>query len=280
MMTYEHILHAVDGPVATITLNRPERMNAYSRPMILEVRDAFLAADADDDIRAIILTAAGERAFCAGADMSAGGDNFKNPTKSDPSLQNAERLYLDAVYNCRKPSIAAINGAAVGIGATIILPLDIRICSENARFGFVFARRGVSPEVASAWFLPQLVGVSRALQWCLTGRLFGAAEALASGLVSDVTAQDDLLPSARCLAMEIADWTSPVSVAVTRQMMWRFGGLPSYEDMNDLDSQIFTELSAGVDVSEGVNAFLEKRPPRFPGKVSRDMPPSYPWWKT
>lgn len=278
-MAYEHILYAIDGPVATITLNRPERMNAYSRAMILEVRDAFLLADADDAVRAIIMTAAGERAFCAGADMSAGGDNFKNPTKGDTSLPNAERLYLNAVYNCRKPSIAAINGAAVGIGATIILPLDFRICADNARFGFAFARRGVSPEVASAWFLPQLVGVGRALQWCLTGRLFGAPEALAGGLVSEITAQEDLLPSARRLAMEIAEWTSPVSVAVTRQMMWRFGGLASYEDMNDLDSRIFTELSAGIDVAEGVNAFLEKRPPRFPGKVSQDMPPSYPWWK-
>lgn len=278
-MAYDHILHAVDGPIATITLNRPERMNAYIRPMILEVRDAFQAADADDDIRAIIVTAAGDRAFCAGADLSAGGDNFKNPMDSDPSLLNAERLYLDTVYNCRKPSIAAVNGAAVGIGATIILPMDFRICSENARFGFAFARRGVSPELASAWFLPQLVGVSQALQWCLTGRLFGAIEALAGGLVSEVTKQDDLLPCARRLALEIAEWTSPVSVAVTRQMMWRFGGLPSYQDMKDLDQRIFTELSAGVDVAEGVNAFLEKRLPRFPGRVSRDMPPGYPWWK-
>ncbi|ATE64384.1 enoyl-CoA hydratase-related protein [Rhizorhabdus dicambivorans] len=244
-LAYEHILYQIDGPIATITLNRPDRMNAYVRPMILEVRDAFLTADCDDDVRVIILTAAGQRAFCAGADLSPGGDNFKSATPSDASQPNAERLYVDAVFNARKPSIAAINGAAIGIGATITLPLDFRICSDTARFAFAFTRRGVTPEVGSAWFLPQIVGTSKALQWCLTGRTFGSQEALGAGLVSEIVGADNLLSRARQLALEIAEWTSPVAVAVTRQMLWRFGALGSYTDMMAIDSQLFSELSAG-----------------------------------
>nr|WP_093088368.1 enoyl-CoA hydratase-related protein [Sphingobium sp. AP50] len=278
MRGYEYILYEVDGPIATITLNRPERMNAYIRPMILEVRDAFLKADDDDDVRAIILTAAGRRAFCAGADLSPGGDNFQKATLPIAEEPNAERLYVDAVFSARKPSIAAINGAAVGIGATITLPIDFRICSDHARFAFAFTRRGVTPEVASAWFLPRIVGTSKALQWCLTGRTFDAQEALEGGLVSEIVTHDELLPRARQMALEIAEWTSPVAVAVTRQMLWRFSALASYEDMMAIDSRLFSELSMGPDMKEGVDAFLQKRPPRFPARVSRDMPPSYPWW--
>lgn len=275
---YEHILYEVDGPIATVTLNRPDRMNAYIRPMILEVRHAFLTADSDDDVRVIILTAAGQRAFCAGADLSPGGGNFSGAAPSDTSQPNAERLYVDTVFSARKPSIAAINGAAIGIGATITLPLDFRICSEAARFAFPFTRRGVTPEVGSAWFLPQIVGIGKALQWCLTGRTFDAQEALDAGLVSEMMKDDELLPRARQLALEIAEWTSPVAVAVTRQMLWRFGALGSYNNMMAIDSRLFSELSVGADMKEGVDAFLEKRPPHFPGRVTQDMPPSYPWW--
>ena len=278
-MAYEAILCAVDGPVMTITLNRPDKLNAYTNQMGQELAAALRQADGDDAVRAVILTGAG-RGFCAGADMSAGATSFD--TKSGAGATNfgsGERPkdgdgagFIGALFNCKKVTIAAFNGPAVGVGVTLALPTDIRIASEQARFGFVFARRGLVPEAASAWFLPQLVGKDQALRWCLTGKVFDAAEALRGGLVSEVVAPDALLSRAREIALEIAENTAPVSVALTRRLIWRFGSAEDPFDLLKLDSALNIALGAGPDVKEGVQAFLEKRPPSFPGKVSSDLP--------
>jgi enoyl-CoA hydratase/carnithine racemase len=284
-MAYKDILYEVDGPVLTITLNRPEKLNAYTATMGLELEDAFLRADADDAVRVVIVTGAG-RGFCAGADISSGADSFDANAGNSPSLGTQDDRkrrpggsFVDAIFNCRKPSIAAINGAAVGIGSTLTLPMDIRIAAEGARFGFVFARRGLVPEAGSGWFLSQLVGLSQALRWCLTGKVFAAEEALAGGLVSELVPPETLLARAREIALEIAENTSPVAVALTRQMLWRFADASSHRAVMKIDGPLITELGATADVKEGVAAFLEKRPPNFPGRVSRDMPASYPWWE-
>ena len=283
-MAYKDILYEVDGPIATVTLNRPEKLNAYTATMGLELEDAFVQADADDAVRVIIVTGAG-RGFCAGADISSGADAFDTSSGS-PSMGSADQRerrqggsFVRAIFNCRKPSIAAINGPAIGIGSTLILPMDIRIAAEGARFGFVFARRGLVPEAGSGWFLSQLVGLGQALRWCLTGALFNAEEARSGGLVSETVPAENLMARAREIALEIAQNTSPVAVAVTRQMLWRFADASSYTEVMKVDGPLITELGAGADVKEGVMAFLEKRPPNFPGRVSRDMPPSYPWWE-
>lgn len=285
-MGYQDILYETDGPVLTITLNRPDKLNAYTAVMGRELEDAFLRADADDDIRAIIVTGAG-RGFCAGADISAGANAFDAASGNSASFgdqrQRERRAgggsgFIDAIYNCRKPSIVAFNGPAVGVGLTLTLPMDIRIAAANARFGFVFARRGLVPEAASAWFLPQLVGLTQALKWCLTGRVFDASEALAGGLIAEVLPPEALLDRARALAREIAEETSPVAIALTRQMLWRFSAATDYKELLTVDGPLAMQLGAGGDVKEGVMAFLEKRKPKFPGKVSKDMPPRYPWW--
>ncbi len=278
-MAYQDILYELDGPVLTITLNRPDKLNAYTAVMGLELEDAFLRADADDAVRVIIVTGAG-RGFCAGADISAGADAFdsrdgKSKAFGDAAQSGTRRSgggFVGAIFNCRKPSIAAINGAAVGVGATLTLPMDIRIAADGARFGFVFARRGLVPEAGSSWFLPRLVGLPQALNWCLGGRLFKADEAKAGGLVSEVVAPEDLLTRAREMAMEIAEETSPVSVALTRQMLWRFAGAPDPWSALAVDGGLAMDLGAGPDVREGVASFLEKRKPAFPSKVSTDMP--------
>ena len=232
-MSYETLLYDVDGPVLTVTLNRPDKLNAYTAVMGAELEDAFHRADADDDIRVIIVTGAG-RGFCAGADISAGAGAFDTRAEGSVAFATPDRPrqgggagFVGAIFNCRKPSIAAINGAAVGVGLTLTLPMDIRIAAEGARFGFVFARRGLVPEAGSAWFLPKLVGLPQALNWCLRGNLISAEEALAAGLVSEVVEPDQLLPRARELALEIAGNTAPVSIALARQMLWRFSGDPS-----------------------------------------------------
>ncbi len=284
-MPYEHILYEADGPILTVTLNRPDKLNAYTATMGRELADAFHKADADDAIRAIIVTGAG-RGFCAGADISAGASSFDASAGASvafgaPAGGGSPRrggAFVDAIFACRKPSIAAINGAAVGVGITLALPMDIRIAADSARFGFVFARRGLVPEAASAWFLPQLVGLSQALRWCLSGRLFSAAEAHAGGLVSEVLPAEALVERAREIAREIAEETAPVSVALTRQLLWRFASAASYADLLAIDGALSMELGAGGDVKEGVAAFLEKRKPSFPGRVSQDMPRLYPWW--
>lgn len=286
MPDFSTLTLAVDDGVATLTLNRPDKLNAYTATMGAEIEDAFLRADADDSIRVVIVTGAG-RGFCAGADISSGAGAFDSKAEGSVAFQDAGSSgrrgggagFVGAMFNCRKPIIAAINGAAVGVGVTLTLPMDIRICADGVKFGFVFARRGLVPEAGSAWFLPKLVGLPQALRWCLSGRLIQADEALAGGLVSEVVAPDALLVRAREIADEIAENTAPVSIALTRQMLWRFAGAPDPFELLKVDGAYAFELGGGPDVREGVAAFLEKRAPDFPGKVSTDMPSRYPWWE-
>lgn len=285
-MTYEAIRYETDGPILTVTLNRPEKLNAYTAQMGAELADAIVRADEDDAIRAVILTGEG-RGFCAGADISAGAGSFD--TQSGEGAKNfggteTRRLrgagggFVGALFNSKKATIAAFNGPAVGVGVTLALPTDIKIASSAARFGFVFARRGLVPEAGSAWFLPQLVGLPQALRWCLSGRVFGADEALSGGLVSEVVAPEELLPRACEIAREIAETTAPVSIAITRQMLWRFAGADDPFGLLKIDGAFAMTLGSGGDVKEGVGAFLEKRAANFPGRVSADMPKGYPWW--
>ena len=287
-MAYEQILTHLDGGVLTITLNRPEKLNAYTAQMGREIESAFLEADENDAVRAIIVTGAG-RGFCAGADISGGASSFDTSATgpgaklfgggAKPSGQRTNGAgFVGAIFNCRKPSIAAINGAAVGVGLTLTLPMDIRIAADKAKFGFVFARRGLVPEAGSAWFLPRIVGMSQAMRWCLSGKMFDAQEALKGGLVSEVVAPDQVLATAQAIAREIAEETAPVSVALTRAMLWRFSGDSDPFGLLKVDGPLAVDLGASGDVKEGVAAFLEKRKPKFPGKVSKDMPSRYPWW--
>jgi len=280
-MTFEQIRYDAADGVGTITLNRPEKLNAVTSVLIREMIAAFDAADADDSVRAVIVTGAG-RAFCAGADLSAGTQTFDGARRGRPEVNDEHRdgggLVALRIYDLRKPVIAAINGPAVGFGVTMTLPMDIRIASSAARIGFVFARRGVVPEACSTWFLPRLVGMQRAAEWIYTGRVFGAEEARAGGLVSRVVEPEALLPTARALAREIADNTSAVSVALARQMMWKLLGTDHPMEGHRLDSRGMDWTGRSADAREGIASFLEKRPPRFSLTVSRDMPPYYPWW--
>lgn len=284
-MGYSQIdLHIGEG-IATITLNRPEKLNAFTGTMMNEIIDAMDRTDADDAVRAVIFTGAGERAFCAGADLTpddgravfASGEAVDN--LSDPRVRDGGGLTTLRLFNSRKPLISACNGVAVGVGITMQLPMDIRLASDNARYGFVFARRGIVPEACSSWFLPRLVGVSQAMEWCMTGRIFDAEEALRGGLVRSVHPQGQLIDAARGLAREIADNTSAVSVSMTRAMLWRVPSGAHPMDAHKVDSRAIYRLSKGVDAKEGVQSFLEKRPPAFPGRVSADMPDFYPWWE-
>ncbi len=280
-MTFEQIRYDAADGVGTITLNRPEKLNAVTSVLIREMIAAFDAADADDSVRAVIVTGAG-RAFCAGADLSAGTQTFDGARRGRPEVNDEHRdgggLVALRIYDLRKPVIAAINGPAVGFGVTMTLPMDIRIASSAARIGFVFTRRGVVPEACSTWFLPRLVGMQRAAEWIYTGRVFGAEEARAGGLVSRVVEPEALLPTARALAREIADNTSAVSVALARQMMWKLLGTDHPMEGHRLDSRGMDWTGRSADAREGIASFLEKRPPRFPLTASRDMPPYYPWW--
>ncbi len=294
-MSFTEIKYDVADKIATITLNRPEKLNAFTETMMAELIEAFGKADADDNVRVVIVTGAG-RGFCAGADLSAGAKTFDygartdRPEKAGVPQKNGTvdwshegvrdgggRVTL-RIFECLKPVIGAINGPAVGIGVTMQLPMDIRIASETARFGFVFARRGIVPEACSSWFLPRLVGISKAMEWCATGRVFDAKEALDAGLVSKVVKPDELLPAAHALAREIADNTSPVSVALTRQMLWRMLGADHPMEAHKIDSRGIYARGQQADAKEGVVSFLEKRPANFPDKVSKDMPGYYPWW--
>lgn len=281
-MEYTQILYSVTDHVATITLHRPDRMNAFTATMAFELENAFQRADAEDDVRAIIFTGSG-KAFCAGADLSMGADSFNyDDTKEGEDLERIRDtggVVSLAMYECRKPIICAINGAAVGIGATMSLAADIRLCSEKAKFGFVFARRGIVPEAASSWFLPRIVGMSQALEWMLTGRLFDAAEAKAGNLVKNVLPEAELMPAALALAHEIADNTSAVSVALIRQMLWRLSAADHPVEAHKIDSRGVYYTGKSGDAREGVMSFLEKRPAAFPDKVSENMPRFYPWWK-
>jgi enoyl-CoA hydratase/carnithine racemase len=293
-MSYTEITYKVADNIATLTLHRPDKLNAFTGVMMAEMIDAFDKANADDDVRVVVVTGAG-RAFCAGADLSAGAKTFDYAARSDrpekagvpqgPNIDWSHEVIRDGggrvtlrIFESRKPVIGAINGPAVGIGVTMQLPMDIRIASDNARFGFVFARRGIVPEACSSWFLPRLVGISKAMEWCATGRVFDAQEALAGGLVSKVVKPDELLATAYALAREIADNTAPVSVALTRQMLWRMLGADHPMEAHKVDSKSIYARGRQGDAREGVMSFLEKRPAKFTDKVSQDMPPFYPWW--
>ena len=275
-MTPHTRIEISDG-VMVLTLNRPDKLNAYTAQMGDEIALAFEKASEDDDVRVIIVTGAG-RGFCGGADISAGADSFGGGADhlfGGGAAPKAKTHFIDAIFACKKPSIAAINGPAVGVGLTLTLPMDIRIVAEGAKLGFIFTRRGLVPEAGSAWFLPKLVGVSQALRWCLTGAMIGPQEALAAGLVSEIVPGDTLLAKAHQIAREIADNTAPVATAITRKLLWRFSGEESPAALYGLDAAINRELGASADVVEGVQAFLDKRTPSFPQKASADMPKSW-----
>jgi len=280
-MEYEQILYQVEDSLLTITLNRPEKLNAFTTRMMYELLDAFERADADVAVRAVVVTGAG-RAFCAGADISSGGAAFDY---TGGQKQHAIEEHRDGgglvalrIFESRKPVIAAINGPAVGVGITMTLPMDVRIASSAARMGFVFTRRGIVPEACSSWFLPRLVGIGRAAEWVLTGRVFPVEEALAGGLVSRVTPPEGLLETARGLGREIADHTSAMSVALARQLLWRMLGADHPMEAHRVDSRCIYWMGRSADAREGVTAFLEKRAPRFTLRPSTDMPDFYPWW--
>jgi enoyl-CoA hydratase/carnithine racemase len=275
---FEVIDYAVDAGVATITLDRPDRLNAFTVGMQQELCAAFDLVDDDDDVRVVVVTGRG-RGFCAGADLGGGGGTFDaGDARPEREHRDEGGLLTLRIFRCTKPVIAAINGPAVGVGVTMTLPMDIRLASASAKFGFVFARRGIVPEACSSWFLPRLVGISQAAEWCYTGRVFGPDEALAGGLVRSVHEPDDLLPAAMEIAREIADNTSAVSVALTRAMLWRMLGEDHPMAAHQVDSPGIAHLGKSADAREGVMSFLEKRPPRFTDTVSEDMPPHHPWW--
>lgn len=283
----DHLLYSVEDGIATITLNRPDRMNAVTYPMLVDLLAIFDRIDADDEVKAVIVTGAGDRAFCAGADLSTGGKTFdyKNrPELSERPMVNG--VYLDTggrvtlrIFESLKPIIAAINGAAVGFGATFVLPMDVRIASDKARFSYLFGRRGLVPEAASAWFLPRVVGISTALEWTYSGRMVGVDEALQNGLVRSLHPEAELLAAARELAHSFVDDTAPVSAALTRQMMWRMLGADHPMEAHKIDSRAITARGQSKDIAEGIAAYSEKRRPRFPDRVSEDMPPFFPWWR-
>jgi enoyl-CoA hydratase/carnithine racemase len=286
LQALETLLYSVEDGVAIVTLNRPDKLNAFTTRMRDELIAVFDETDADDAVRAVIITGAG-RGFCAGADLSAGGKTFDYASRSESAREESKvgEVYRDGgglttlrIFRSLKPVIGAINGPAVGIGVTMQLPMDIRLASTEARFGFVFARRGIVPEAASTWFLSRVVGMQTALEWCFTGRVFNAQEALERGLVRSVHAPADLMPAARALAREIADNTAPVSVALTRQMLWRMAGQDHPMKAHRIDSRAVQARGQSADAREGVSSFLEKRQPVYPNKVSTDMPAFFPWW--
>jgi enoyl-CoA hydratase/carnithine racemase len=284
MPDYEELLYDVDDGVLTITLNRPEKLNAFTPVMCRELLQALDAANADDDVRVVLITGAG-RGFCAGADLSGGGATFdyakRGETKDEPGRDGGGLVSL-RIYESAKPVIGVINGAAVGVGLTMTLPMDFRIASDTAKFGFVFTRRGIVPEAASTWFLPRLVGPSQAAEWFLSGRVFDATEALAGGLVRSIHPAGELMDTALGLAREIVDNTSSISVALARRMMWRGLSFDSPYRSHVVDSRAMRLTGESLDSFEGVSAFLDKRQPVFPGKVSTDLPdpfgPPLPSW--
>ncbi len=282
-MSYETLLTDLQDGIFTLTLNRPERLNAFTATMMNEYLRVLDEIDENDDVRVVIVTGAG-RGFCAGADLGGGGETFDSgggggaDTLESVPRDGGGRVSL-RLFDCSKPLIAAINGPAVGVGITQTLPMDVRLASDRAKIGFVFARRGIVPEACSSWFLPRIVGISRAMEWVATGRVFPAEEALAAGLVSEVLPHDDLLPRARALAAEIADNTSAVSVALSRHMLWKMLGADHPMQAHRLDSRGIHFMGSSPDAHEGVQSFLEKRPPHFAMRVSQDMPAYFPWWR-
>jgi enoyl-CoA hydratase/carnithine racemase len=286
MSNFETIRLEVEDGIATLTLNRPDKLNAFNTQMMQEMIAAFDQTDADDSVRVVIVTGAG-RAFCAGADLSAGGATFDysargGEEKEARTIEGVQRdgggLLTLRIYDSLKPVIAAVNGAAVGVGVTMQLAMDIRMASTDARYGFVFSRRGINPEACSSWFLPRLVGIQTALEWCYSGRVFPAQEAHDRGLVRSLHAPEDLLPAARALAREIADNTAPVSIALTRQLIWRMAGASHPMEAHMADSRGIQARGAMPDAKEGVMSFLEKRLPQYPDKVSTDLPDIWDQW--
>jgi enoyl-CoA hydratase/carnithine racemase len=287
-VAFEQITAEVADGILTITLNRPERLNAWTATMGRELIEAFDQADADDDVRAVIVTGAG-RGFCAGADLATGGETFDYRARAgeasllsqsggDVPRDNGGQFTL-RIFASTKPVIGAINGPAVGVGATMTLPMDVRLAADDARMGFVFARRGIVPEACSSWFLPRVVGISRAMEWVSTGRVFSAQEGLGAGLLRSLHSSDELLGAARALAREIADNTAPVSVALARQMMWRRLGGESPTLAHRDDSRGMLARGQSADATEGITAFLEKRPARFTDRVSDGLPEIFPGWR-
>ena len=281
-MTYETLDYQVEDGVLTLTLNRPDRMNAFNGLMRRELIAAFDAADADDAVRGVIMTGAG-RAFCAGADLEKGGDTFNRHKRQDQpegdDLRDGGGTVSLRIYECTKPVIVAFNGAAVGVGVTMSLPADIRMASTNAKFGFVFARRGITMEACSSWFLPRLVGPMQAAEWVYTGRVFSAEEALKGGLLRSIHEPDELLPAARELAREIADNTSAMSAALNRQLLWRMMAADHPMEAHIIDSRAIAFMGESEDAKEGVSSFLEKRAPQFKLRPSTDKPAFFPWWE-
>ncbi|MBV8976980.1 MAG: crotonase/enoyl-CoA hydratase family protein [Alphaproteobacteria bacterium] len=291
---YEQIAVDCKDGILTLTLHRPEKLNAFTGKMMWEMIDVFTRVNKDDAVGAVIVTGAG-RAFCAGADLSGGASTFDattNPARkerdagpvesvnwSDERVRDGGGRLTLTIFECLKPVIAAVNGAAVGVGVTMLLPMDIRIASRDARFGFVFARRGIVPEAASSWFLPRIVGISKALEWCYSGRVFDAGEAHEARLVNELTEPGAELARAHAVAREIVDNAAPVSLALIRQMMWRGLGMDHPMEAHKVDSRGIYARGASADVREGVSAFLEKRKASFPMKVSDGMPPYFPWWQ-
>jgi enoyl-CoA hydratase/carnithine racemase len=280
-MNFEDILYSVSDGIATITLNRPDKLNAFTGRMMHEIIEALDATDADDDVKVVIFTGAG-RAFCAGADLSSGGETFSRGGSDVQTKQGVPRdgggLVSLRIFNSLKPVIGVINGPAVGVGVTMTLPMDIRIASDSAKFGFVFAKRGIVPEACSSYFLPRLVGIQQATEWVFTGRVFAADEALRGGLVRSVHAGDDLMAVAVGVAREIADNTAPVSVALSRQMLWRMLGASHPMEAHRVDSRGIMERGRSADSKEGVVSFLEKRNAAYPDKVSDGLPDIFPHW--
>jgi len=280
---FSQILYDVTDHVATITLHRPDQMNAFTGTMLNEIIQALDRTDGDDEVRAVIVTGSGDRAFCAGADLSAGEQTFSrggSDVQTDAGVpRDGGGMVSLRIFDSKKPVIGAFNGAAVGVGITMTLPMDIRIASTSARFGFVFARRGIVPEAASSWFLPRVVGISQALEWSFSGRVFDADEALTGGLVRSLHGPDDLMSAARAIATDIADNAAPVSVALTRQMMWRMLGADHPMRAHSADSRAILERGRSADTREGVTSFLEKRPAVYTDRVSTDLPDVFPNWE-
>ena len=283
MPEFRQLTYEVADRVATITLDRPDKLNAFTSRMVHEMVAALDAADADSEVRAVIVTGAG-RAFCAGADMSEGAATFRKTSGAEIPAQNPLRgrdgggIVTLRIFRMLKPVIAAVNGAAVGVGVTMTLPMDLRLASSEARFGFVFPQRGIVLEAASSWFLPRVVGMNQAQEWALTGRVFDADEALAGGLVRSIHPPDERLPAARRLAAEIAENTSAVAVAMNRQLLWRMAGEAHPMAAHRVDSRAVPQLGGSADGAEGVESFLEKRAPNFTGDPANDMPEVYPWF--
>jgi enoyl-CoA hydratase/carnithine racemase len=278
-VSHETVATDIQDRILTVTLNRPDRLNAFNSTMLEELLQVLDEADADDEVRAIIFTGAG-RGFCAGADLGRGGGTFDHSEdeENDEGRDGGGILTL-RLFECRKPVIAAINGPAVGVGVTMTLAMDVRIASDKARMGFVFARRGIVPEACSSWFLPRVVGISQAMEWVATGRIFSAQEALEGRLVSRVVSAGDLLPTARAIAAEIVENTSAVSVCLSRHLLWKMLGADHPMEAHKLDSKAIRWMGGSPDAYEGVSSFLEKRPPSFHMSASRDLPEFFPWWE-